>query len=54
MASYRVVERSFINNTIAEEGEVVEYDGEAGPNLEPVKAERKKAAEPAEGSAALA
>lgn len=36
MAKYRVLQKSFINNSIVEEGAVVEYDGEAGPNLEPI------------------
>lgn len=34
MAKYRVLEKSFINNTIVEVGEVVEYDGRASSNLE--------------------
>jgi hypothetical protein len=33
---YRVLVRSFINNSIREEGEIVEYDGKPGSNLEPV------------------
>jgi hypothetical protein len=36
MAQYRVKERSFINNTIVEEGEIVEYAGRPGSNLEPI------------------
>jgi hypothetical protein len=43
MAQYRVLQKSFINNAIVEEGEVIEYDGEPSDNLElipdPVKAE---------------
>ena len=34
MAKYKVLEKSFIDNAIREEGEIVEYEGEAGPNLE--------------------
>jgi len=34
MPTYRVLEKSFINNAIREEGELVEYDGKAGSNLE--------------------
>ncbi len=33
---YTVLERSFINNRIVEEGDVIDFDGEPGPNLEPV------------------
>ena len=45
MAKYRVLEKTYINNSIAEVGEIVEYDGQAGRTLEligkeaPVKAE---------------
>lgn len=34
MAKYRVLEKSFINNTIVEVGEIVEYEGRASGNLE--------------------
>lgn len=33
---YRVLEKSFIGNSIREAGETVDYDGEPGPNLEPL------------------
>lgn len=36
MATYRVLERSWINGRIVEPGELVDYTGEAGPNLERV------------------
>lgn len=36
MAKYKVLTRSFINNAIREEGEIVEYEGRAGSNLEPL------------------
>jgi hypothetical protein len=34
MPTYRVLEKSFINDAIREEGEIVEYDGKPGSNLE--------------------
>lgn len=40
MPKYRVLAKSFINNTIVEPGEVVEYDGKAGSNLEAVEDEK--------------
>ena len=47
MPKYRVLEKSFINNAIREEGDIVEYDGEASDNLELVKESKgsKKSAE---------
>ncbi|MEN9709576.1 hypothetical protein [Caudoviricetes sp.] len=39
MAKYRVKERSFINNSIVEEGEIVEYSGRPGSNLEPLSSD---------------
>jgi len=44
MAQYRVLQKSFINNMIAEEGDIVEYDGEPSDNLEliPEPAKTKK------------
>lgn len=57
MAKYRVLEKSFIGNTIVEAGEVVEYDGRPGSNLEliedaPAKPKGKaKAAAPVEDDA---
>ena len=33
---YKVLTKSFINGSIVEEGEIVEYDGRPGSNLEPV------------------
>ena len=38
--TYRVLEKSFINNGIREEGEIVEYDGKPGRNLELVADEK--------------
>jgi hypothetical protein len=37
MAKYKVLVKSFINNTIVEAGAVVDYDGKAGSNLELIK-----------------
>lgn len=31
---YRVLTKSFINNAIREEGDIVEFDGKPGSNLE--------------------
>lgn len=51
MAQYRVLTKSYINNSIVEEGAVVEYDGKPGSNLEliedevsPQKGKAKKSA----------
>lgn len=40
MAQYRVLQKSFINNAIAEEGEIVEFDGTPGFNLESLKGKK--------------
>jgi len=40
MAQYKVLQKSFINNNIVEEGEIVEYDGNPGTNLELIKQKR--------------
>lgn len=53
MAKYRVLEKSFINNTIVEAGEIVEYEGRASGNLElieeaPAKPKGKAKAAPVE------
>ena len=39
MAKCRVLVKSFINNAIREEGEIVEYEGKLGENLELVEEE---------------
>jgi hypothetical protein len=44
MASYRVLELSFINNSLQQPGAEVEYDGEPGKNLEPLDRQAKVAA----------
>lgn len=41
MSKYRVLVKSFINNSIAEEGEIVEYEGRAGSNLELIESGEK-------------
>ena len=43
MAKVRVLEKSFINNAIREEGDVLEYDGRLGANLELVEEEDAQA-----------
>lgn len=43
MPRYLVLTKSFINNTIVEEGEIIEFDGKAGSNLELVKSSKGKA-----------
>jgi hypothetical protein len=48
MAKYRVLVKSYINSTIVEAGEVVEYDGKPGSNLELVEGD-KPDAKPAKG-----
>lgn len=42
MALVRVLTKSFINNTIVEEGDVIEYDGKLGTNLVLVKDDKRK------------
>lgn len=34
---YRVLEKSFLNGRIVEEGDIIEYEGRPGSNLEPIK-----------------
>lgn len=43
MPKYYVLTKSFINNTIAEAGEVVDYDGKPGSNLELVQEKKPDA-----------
>ena len=42
MAKYLVLEKSFINNGIREEGEIVEYDTRPGSNLKLVEEDTKE------------
>jgi len=37
MAKYKLLEKSYINGALRPAGEIVEYDGKAGRNLELVK-----------------
>lgn len=58
MAKYRVVKPSFVNNMFygereIEEGATVEYDGQAGDNLEPLD-KNAKAVRPAKDEESLA
>jgi hypothetical protein len=34
MPKYRVLEKSFINNTLVNEGDIVDYEGDVHDNLE--------------------
>jgi len=43
MAKCRVLEKSFINNAIREEGDIVEFEGRLGANLELVEEEDAQA-----------
>lgn len=43
MPRYKVLEKSFINNTVYEEGAIVEYDGIPSENLELVTGKKAKA-----------
>lgn len=52
MPKYYVLAKSFINNTIAEVGDVVEYDGKPGSNLELIP--EKKPDAPKKGASAKA
>lgn len=45
MAKFRVLQKSFINNAVVDEGAEIDYDGEPGPNLELIdEADEPKAA----------
>lgn len=44
MAQYRVLAKSFINSMLVQEGDVIEFDGKPGSNLELVKDEAPVAA----------
>lgn len=47
MAKYRVTKQSFINHALVNEGDVIEYDGIPGDNLEPMDTPAKTAAKTA-------
>lgn len=50
MAQYRVKEKSFIGNALRDEGDIVDYDGVPGANLEPMDKDANKAAKTANGA----
>lgn len=52
MPKYRVLEPSFINNALVKEGDIVEFDGIPGSNLEPIDKAAKSAASSPEAVAA--
>lgn len=41
---YRVLQKSFIGNALRDEGDIVEYDGEASANLQPLEEPEAKQA----------
>ena len=43
MAQYRVLKTSYIDGRLREEGEIIEYTGKAGSNLEPLDRSGRKA-----------
>lgn len=47
MPKYRVLEKSFINDGLVEEGTIVDFDGVPGPNLEAIDAEAEAAVQEA-------
>lgn len=50
MPKYKVLQKSYINNKIVEEGEIVEFDGDVSDNLKLMKRGEAKA-EPKESEA---
>ncbi len=50
MAKYRVLQKSFIGNSMVEEGAVIEYDGIPHDNLEPIDKAAKAAVKESEKS----
>lgn len=49
MPMYRVTAKSFINNSIVEEGSVIEFDGKAGTNMELIEDDKPAAAPKGKG-----
>jgi hypothetical protein len=41
MAKYRVLTKSYIDGSIVDEGDIIEYEGEASGNLELIEPEAK-------------
>lgn len=53
MAKYKVLELTFMRDRLVEPGEMIDYDGVPGPNLEPVdKAAKEAVASVPNGAAA--
>lgn len=50
MAQYKVLVKSFINNSLYEVDSIVEFDGTPSDNLEPIDKAAIKAAKASEGS----
>jgi hypothetical protein len=46
MAKARVLLKSFLNNRLVEPGEIIDYDGPYGDNVEPVKGKKGAPPEP--------
>lgn len=42
MAKYRVLQKSFINNALVEEGQVIDFDGEPSAHLELIEDDEPK------------
>lgn len=49
MPTYKVLAKSFIDNRIVEEGELIEYSGKAGTNLKLIEPATKKGSAPVKG-----
>jgi hypothetical protein len=49
MAKYRVLTKSYIDSAIVNEGDVIEYDGEASANLELIEPEEAEPVAKAKG-----
>lgn len=54
MARYKLLAKHFVNNSIHEEGEIVEYDGKPGQYMELVEDENKGRAKAKKGADAPA
>lgn len=49
MPQYKLLAKHFINNTLYEEGAIVEYDGKAGSMMELIEDEKPAAAPKSKG-----
>jgi hypothetical protein len=52
MAKYRVLTKSYINSSIVEAGETIDYDGKPGSNLELVEDDKPEAKAKGKGKGA--